>query len=390
MTLVTRTHPRLQRQWFAVMPLTAALLSCMMPLWSSAVAASESSPVASLNSGPYCGVYSLYAASKLTGKNVGIRSLLKTKYVSDNGSTIAQLERAANDLGLNSLPLSQVMGSALEDSPYLMILHVKSSVGARDYDHWLLYLGAEHGMARVLDAPKDIQEVSFSDLAAIWDGSGLAVSSGSINPARIRRLQQRRILVYGFVFALTLVSAHLFRRFVWRRRGAPYAPTLKNLAVRTAAVMSAAVAVALAYHRTAQGGVLRQAELIDSIQRAHFQVYRELSAAEVATLPGEAVVIDARLSNDFDEGHLPRARSIPVNTSVETVRHVLAGVSKDAPIVIYCQSMGCPFARRVASVLAGEHFNNIAIYPGGWMDWQKQHPQPVVGSSPTTKTGVLN
>jgi 3-mercaptopyruvate sulfurtransferase SseA len=40
--------------------------------------------------------------------------------------------------------------------------------------------------------------------------------------------------------------------------------------------------------------------------------------------------------------------------------------------VLYCQSNKCPYASQIAAWLQQEGYSNLALYPGGWMDWVQQ------------------
>jgi rhodanese-related sulfurtransferase len=123
-------------------------------------------------------------------------------------------------------------------------------------------------------------------------------------------------------------------------------------------------------------GVLANAAgvaLIREAHLAHFIPRTSVTAVE-KRLGGNSVVVDARLTEDFTNGHLPGAISIPVNVG-EAERHTAtADLSKDVRIIVYCQSAACPFARTVAVRLIKDGFSNISIFRGGWKEWVARSP----------------
>ena len=83
----------------------------------------------------------------------------------------------------------------------------------------------------------------------------------------------------------------------------------------------------------------------------------------------DAVFIDARLSRDYEAGHLDKATSIPVNSDDEFRLEAMSLVAKDAQVVVYCQSSRCKFAEKMAIKLIGDGFSEVSIFKGGWNQW---------------------
>ena len=89
-----------------------------------------------------------------------------------------------------------------------------------------------------------------------------------------------------------------------------------------------------------------------------------------------AVLIDARFAADYRMGHLPGAISVPVTSSRRLRESLLKGVAKDEPIVLYCQSEGCPFDEILGGLLIANGYSNLRIYGGGWADWSSKTRRP--------------
>ena len=103
----------------------------------------------------------------------------------------------------------------------------------------------------------------------------------------------------------------------------------------------------------------------------------KVSKSTVKKLLGsDTVFIDARFARDFKAKHLEGAVNIPVNATNEVRHKATAGISKDAHIVLYCQSAACKFAQKVAIKLIDDGFSNISIFRGGWAEWVAKNGKP--------------
>ncbi|MGE5611451.1 MAG: rhodanese-like domain-containing protein, partial [Bacillota bacterium] len=124
-------------------------------------------------------------------------------------------------------------------------------------------------------------------------------------------------------------------------------------------------------------GFLARTNATAPIQQAYTGSFiPRLNREEVARLIGSGVVlIDARAPRDFQDGHLDGAINIPVNTPDARRRDALGPIAKDSRIVLYCQSAGCKFAETVAIKLITDGFSNIALFQGGWQEWQTHSTQ---------------
>jgi rhodanese-related sulfurtransferase len=137
-------------------------------------------------------------------------------------------------------------------------------------------------------------------------------------------------------------------------------------------ILVAAAVTGGIYHLTSPVGFFASAQNTESIRDAHSTDFiSELDLAEVHDLLAErnTVIIDTRLTPDFEAGHLPGAISVPVDMGDIQRREQLSHVSKDAPIVLYCQSRNCPFSGTVAKRLLADGYYNLRLFPGGWTEW---------------------
>jgi len=70
----------------------------------------------------------------------------------------------------------------------------------------------------------------------------------------------------------------------------------------------------------------------------------------------------------YDNGHLPGAKSIPLNELGERGPKEL---DKNIQVVFYCGSFSCSLSPRAAEILREElGFKDVLDYEGGFLDWK--------------------
>lgn len=88
----------------------------------------------------------------------------------------------------------------------------------------------------------------------------------------------------------------------------------------------------------------------------------------------KALVLDARRSSVYEQGHIAGAKSISVweaDVDDKVAAMAMAGLDGNAPIVIYCSGGNCEDSHMLADKLFGVGFNNVYVYKDGFPDWQK-------------------
>jgi len=125
---------------------------------------------------PYCGLYCLYTVMKLAGKEIDFKELVKPEYLgSRKGSSLVEIKKAAKDNGLYAESTANLNSCVLMESPHPIILHVKSSLDSKDYDHFELFPGTEHGQAKLFGFPEPVRLIPFHELSPRWDGTSEGV-----------------------------------------------------------------------------------------------------------------------------------------------------------------------------------------------------------------------
>ncbi|MHC4397537.1 MAG: cysteine peptidase family C39 domain-containing protein, partial [Planctomycetota bacterium] len=300
---------------------------------------------------PYCGLYCLYTVMKMAGQRPDFRELVKPEYLgSRKGSSLVELKKAAEDNGLYAESVAKLNSRVLKESPHPVILHTKSAADSKDYDHFELFLGTENGRAKIFNPPQPPEIVPFYELAPRWDGTGLIVSAEPIDLGTVFASARKRLLLYTLVGITVIVILH------WARRRWPLATLVNSRSklfglsiVQAMGFGILALLLGMVYHFANDEGFLAHANATTSLQQAHLGNFiPKVSKKKVERLLGtDTVFIDARLARDFKAGHMEGAISVPVDAN-ETERYkATAGIGKDAPIVIYCQSAGCKYAEKV-------------------------------------------
>ena len=97
------------------------------------------------------------------------------------------------------------------------------------------------------------------------------------------------------------------------------------------------------------------------------------------------LVLDARRSNVYAEGHIAGARSFSV-WEADLNEKLLAlsneGRPADVPIVVYCSGGDCEDSHLLSEKLFSLGFTNVLVYKDGWPDWQKRGGASRKGGEP--------
>jgi rhodanese-related sulfurtransferase len=91
----------------------------------------------------------------------------------------------------------------------------------------------------------------------------------------------------------------------------------------------------------------------------------DLNELEYLVAQGSVTLLDVRPILEFSQGHIPDARSIPV----EELEHRLAELPRDREIVAYCRGPYCVFSDEAAQLLHGHGFR-VRRFEAGFPDWR--------------------
>ncbi len=91
---------------------------------------------------------------------------------------------------------------------------------------------------------------------------------------------------------------------------------------------------------------------------------------------GKTLFVDARSNDDYNEGHIKGAISLPVGEFDERVGNLLDHYSPDQSIITYCSGRTCEDSHRLAQMLIDLGYENVSIMIDGFPGW-KENGYPV-------------
>lgn len=312
---------------------------------------------------------------KSEGYSKPFSTILDMKYLSSQeGSSLSDIQNAALDAGFHVLAVKGMSPKELRNSPYKVILHVKKDPYlSTTYNHYVLYLGEEDGLARLYDPPGTFHAIPYNGLLASWDGWALIVSADPISTSEFTRLGMLDSvpLITVIVMAISIV---LLRLVATRLGGRTYRQ--QRLSIRSGVLVLIATGAGLCFQSAYIDGLLANSVSADVIREKHFPTnIPSMEAHELAELMRRQslIIIDARHAKDYEAGHIPSAVNIPVSLeSRSSIMSRMNHIDRSEQIVVYCQSLQCPYASLVARRLV-QHcgFENVSIYHAGWNEWEE-------------------
>jgi hydroxyacylglutathione hydrolase len=112
-------------------------------------------------------------------------------------------------------------------------------------------------------------------------------------------------------------------------------------------------------------------DLVDASRGSwgHLQTIPELTLAEVAQRlgksgAGDEIVLDVRGAGEWQAGHIPRARHVPVGELDERLEEI----PRNRAVIVHCQTGAR--AAMAASILRARGFHDVRQFPGGFAEWR--------------------
>ncbi len=100
------------------------------------------------------------------------------------------------------------------------------------------------------------------------------------------------------------------------------------------------------------------------------QVYAEISGDEARWLQRHgALILDARRTAAFVEGHLPGAKSLSLWEDGLPAKIAALKGDPTLPTVVYCAGGDCEDSHLLAQKLWLAGYRNLRVYAGGYPDW---------------------
>ncbi len=323
--------------------------------------------------GPYCGVYSLCACLNSVGVKPDLSNLVSLNFIgSYRGSSGNELVAAAESSGAFAKGFIGLTVDDLKSAKTPMILHVRGSWIDRTYNHWIAYLGPAGARARVFDPPQPLDTISFAELLANWDGLAIAVSNAPIDDSLVYKARVNQV-----AWALCVSALLLIGRFTIRPGEILCGSDSPNLKLRRIVARAGFVVVlgsvcGILNHATAETGFLANPDAVAEVTRRYHSANVPICSFDEIVervKKKEGILIDARLSEDFNRGSIGNARNLPIDSTMAQREHMLRGIDRSSSIVIYCESSNCHYADEIATFLKFNGYTDLAIYRGGYREW---------------------
>lgn len=94
------------------------------------------------------------------------------------------------------------------------------------------------------------------------------------------------------------------------------------------------------------------------------------------------VLVDARHRDDYIEGHIPGALSLPIGEVEQYMGEFMEKVREDRLVITYCAGVDCWDSHELADILRDAGFFNIQVFAGGMPDWQAAGKPVTTGEAP--------
>jgi len=87
---------------------------------------------------------------------------------------------------------------------------------------------------------------------------------------------------------------------------------------------------------------------------------------------GNVLFVDARSQDNYEDGHIPGAVSLPVGQFDEQIESFLNQHSPETRIVTYCSGRTCEDSHNLARLLADVGFTHVSVFIDGFPGWEAQ------------------
>ena len=127
-------------------------------------------------------------------------------------------------------------------------------------------------------------------------------------------------------------------------------------------------------HRSWRGELAAHLEQArDQRRQKEFQGVKTVNLAQAYARfqQGQALFIDARPADEFNELHVAKALNLTPDMVEAGVAEKVAGLARDREIVVYCGQVSCDLALKLAEQLQAMGFTRVTTYIGGFRAWDE-------------------
>ncbi len=99
------------------------------------------------------------------------------------------------------------------------------------------------------------------------------------------------------------------------------------------------------------------------------------------TIGKEGVIIDSRLPEYYQEGHIAGAINIPFE-EIDGYVTKLTEIPQDTMVVVYCDGGDCEISFDLAMFMIDIGYLGVYVYEGGWEEWSAAALPVTLGDQP--------
>ena len=96
----------------------------------------------------------------------------------------------------------------------------------------------------------------------------------------------------------------------------------------------------------------------------------------------DLALVDVREDGEYEDGHIPRAQSIPLSNLKENAEQKL---NKNQRVVVYGNNHDAPESNSAAKVLESMGFRKVSDFDGGVYAWGRAGFELATGAAPTAE-----
>ena len=147
--------------------------------------------------------------------------------------------------------------------------------------------------------------------------------------------------------------------------------------------LSILVALAVNYFSPAGIALVGQWDTSQGVVTAKEKMEFAVSGIEIRTVDkarklydlGEYIFVDARSRDDYQQGHIKGAVSLPLGQFEEEIAAFLTSYPTARSIITYCSGRTCEDSHLLAEYLMASGYDNINVFIDGFSGWEAEgHP----------------
>jgi len=89
-------------------------------------------------------------------------------------------------------------------------------------------------------------------------------------------------------------------------------------------------------------------------------------------LSSDAVFVDARSSDEYNNDHIPRSVNLPLNQIQDDIYIFMDKYPLDTKIITYCSGVDCHDSHELAEILSEYNYSDVVVYSRGLDKWKEE------------------